>query len=324
MANRLGIREILRRQQEIPLIDVRSEHDDAAAYRIGSDQVLLATTDFFMPIVDDAAQFGRIAAANAISDIYAMGGHPILALAVLGWPIDKLPSELAGEVVRGAREVAAECGIVIAGGHSIDAPEPIFGLAVNGLVSEKNLRRNSTIEPNDILILTKPLGIGIHTTAMKRGMLKAEHSDIAVRTMLSVNKIGARLADLAGVHAMTDVTGFGLAGHLVEMITPRALAAQIDFAKLPLLPGLSEYVRDGIIPGGTKRNFESFGAMVLGIDDEYRRAVVCDPQTSGGLLISAAEAALPEVHAVFAEAGIPESCHVIGRILAQDSRVVVV
>lgn len=301
-----------------------AERDDAAAYRIADDQVLLATTDFFMPIVDDAVEFGRIAAANAISDIYAMGGRPILALAILGWPIDKLPAELAGEVMRGAREVAADCGITIAGGHSIDAPEPIFGLAVNGLVSEKNLRRNYTVEHNDILILTKPLGIGIHTTAMKRGVLKVEHSGIAVRTMLSVNKIGARLAELDGVHAITDVTGFGLAGHLIEMVTPRAMGARIDFARLPLLPGLREYICDGVIPGGTRRNFESFGAMVSGIDDDYRRAILCDPQTSGGLLIAAAEKTLPEIQAIFSEAGLPESCHAIGQILGDTHRVMVV
>ena len=306
------------------LIVGNSDRDDAAAYLLGEGQVLLSTTDFFMPIVDDPADFGRIAAANAISDIYAMGGRPILALAILGWPIDKLPAELAGEVMRGAREVASDCGITIAGGHSIDAPEPIFGLAVNGLVAAANLRRNSTVEAGDILILTKPLGIGIHTTAMKRGALKAEHHGVAVREMLTVNKIGSRLAELKGVHAITDVTGFGLAGHLLEMITPRQMAAQIEYASLPQLPGLSDYIRDGVVPGGTKRNFESFGARVSGIEDPVRQAIVCDPQTSGGLLVAVAEAALSEVKALFADAGMEERMRVVGKITGPGNGVSVV
>ncbi|MFO1479128.1 MAG: selenide, water dikinase SelD [Turneriella sp.] len=301
------------------LIVGNSDRDDAAAYLLGEGQVLLSTADFFMPIVDDAAEFGRIAAANAISDIYAMGGRPIMALAILGWPIDKLPAELAGEVMRGAREVAAECGITIAGGHSIDAPEPIFGLSVNGLVPTANLRRNSTVEANDILLLTKPLGIGIHTTAMKRGALKAEHEGLAVCEMLTVNKIGARLAELKGVHAITDVTGFGLAGHLLEMITPRGLGATVEFATLPQLPGLKEYIAAGVIPGGTKRNHQSFGGRVHGIDDPLRQAIVCDPQTSGGLLVAVAESALPEVKELFSNAGITERLHAVGRVTEGES-----
>jgi len=301
------------------LIVGNSDRDDAAAYLLGEGQVLLSTTDFFMPIVDDAAEFGRIAAANAISDIYAMGGRPILALAILGWPIDKLPTELAGEVMRGARELAAECGITIAGGHSIDAPEPIFGLSVNGLVSVVNLRLNSTVEANDILILTKPIGIGIHTTAMKRGALKVEHAGLAVREMLTVNKIGARLGELKGVHAITDVTGFGLAGHLLEMITPRGLGATVEFATLPQLPGLEEYIRDGVVPGGTMRNCASFGNRMRGIDDALRQAIVCDPQTSGGLLVAVAESALPDVKALFTDAGMAERLHVVGRVTEGES-----
>ncbi len=301
------------------LIVGNSDRDDAAAYLLGEGQVLLSTTDFFMPIVDDAKDFGRIAAANAISDIYAMGGRPIMALAILGWPIDKLAPELAGEVMRGAREIAAECGITIAGGHSIDAPEPIFGLSVNGLVPAANLRRNSTVEANDILILTKPVGIGIHTTAMKRGALKAEHEGLAVREMLTVNKIGARLAELKGVHAITDVTGFGLAGHLLEMITPRGFGATVEFDRLPQLAGLAEYITDGVIPGGTKRNHQSFGSRVHGIANPLRQAIVCDPQTSGGLLVAVAESALPEVKALFSDAGMAERLHVVGRVTEGES-----
>ena len=301
-------------QPSANLIVGNSDRDDAAAYLLGEGQVLLSTTDFFMPIVDDAKDFGRIAAANAISDIYAMGGRPIMALAILGWPIDKLPASIANEVIAGAREVAASCGITIAGGHSIDAPEPIFGLSVNGLVEAKNLKRNSTVEPGDLLILTKPLGIGIHTTALKRGVLNAEHAGLAVQQMLTLNLIGRRLAEFPEVHALTDVTGFGLAGHLLEMVTPRKLRAEIDFNTLPLLPGLQGYVAAGVIPGGTTRNFESFGAQIIGIDDLYRRGVVCDPQTSGGLLIAVKPSALGEIKNLFNEAGMRERFHPIGKI----------
>jgi selenide,water dikinase len=298
------------------LIVGNSDRDDAAAYLLGEGQVLLSTTDFFMPVVDDAKDFGRIAAANAISDIFAMGGRPIMALAILGWPIDKLSADVANAVIVGAREVASQCGITIAGGHSIDAPEPIFGLSVNGLVEAKNLKRNSTAESGDLLVLTKPLGIGMHTTAMKRGVLNAEHQGLAIAEMLTLNTIGRKLAELPAVHALTDVTGFGLAGHLFEMLTPRKLAAEIDFNALPLLPGLQGYAAAGVIPGGTTRNYDSFGHYVQGVEDMFRRAVVCDPQTSGGLLIALAPDALGAAKALFQEAGIATRCHVIGKISA--------
>lgn len=300
-----------------------SEKDDAAAYLLDGDQILLSTTDFFMPIVDDPKDFGRIAAANAISDIYAMGGNPVLALAILGWPLDKLPAAVAGSVMQGAREVAASCAITIAGGHSIDAPEPIFGLAVNGIVTRQALRRNSTVEVGDILVLTKSLGIGVHTTAMKRGALKAEHENLAVTEMLALNSIGGKLSRLEGVHAMTDVTGFGLAGHLLEMVTPRSLSAEIEFDALPLLPGLKDYIAEGVTPGGTERNYASFGAQITGVEDACRRAIVCDPQTSGGLLIALKESAVKEVEAVFNEEGIGGRFHRIGRICAGPVRLAV-
>ncbi len=312
--------EILKGNMVFPTANVivgNSDRDDAAAYLLGHDQVLLSTTDFFMPVVDDAFDFGRIAAANAISDIYAMGGRPILALAILGWPIAKLPVEVANRVIAGAREIAAEAGITIAGGHSIDAEEPIFGLSVNGLVSPKHLKRNSTAEAGDILILTKPLGIGIHTTALKKSLLKSEHEGLAVKEMTTLNKMGRELAELPGVHAITDVTGFGLAGHLLEMITPRKLSAEIEFARLPLLPGLEDYVTLKAVPGGTGRNFDSFGDRLTGVADEYRRAVVCDPQTSGGLLVAIKPDALKDVEAAFAKAGISDKMPVIGKIVSK-------
>ncbi|MBV6493428.1 MAG: Selenide, water dikinase [Turneriella sp.] len=283
------LEDILRDNVVAPTANVlvgNAEHDDAAAYLLGEGQVLLSTTDFFTPIVDKAYDFGRIAAANAISDIYAMGGRPILALAILGWPVDKLSTSLANEVIRGARDIAADCGITIAGGHSIDIPEPVFGLSVNGLVDTKHLKRNSTLEKGDVLLLTKPLGIGIHTTAMKQQKLKPEHEGLATQVMVHVNKVGALLGKEDAVHAITDVTGFGLAGHLLEMLTPRNLAARIDFNALPLLSGTREYLEEQIFPGGTTRNFKSFGGALEGVEDFFRRHVVCDPQTSGGLLVA--------------------------------------
>lgn len=309
--------EILKNNMVYPTANVivgNSDRDDAAAYLLEQNQVLLSTTDFFMPVVDDAYDFGRIAAANAISDIYAMGGRPILALAILGWPVAKLPVEVANQVIAGARAIAAEAGITIAGGHSIDADEPIFGLAVNGLVTPKNLKRNSTAEAGDILLLTKPLGIGIHTTALKKSLLKEEHVGLAVKEMTTLNKAGRELADIPGVHALTDVTGFGLAGHLLEMVTPRHLGAEVEFGKLPLLPGLAEYVALKAVPGGTQRNYQSFGNQLSGVEkesEEFRRAVVCDPQTSGGLLIAVAPEAVDAVQKT------APTAQVIGRILGK-------
>jgi selenide, water dikinase len=297
------------------LIVGNSDRDDAAAYLLDQDHVLLATTDFFMPVVDDPFDFGRIAATNAISDIYAMGGRPIMALAILGWPVDKLSAEIANQVVAGARAVAADCGISIAGGHSIDAPEPIFGLAVNGLVAASELKRNSTPEPGDLLLLTKPLGIGIHTTALKKGILKPEHSQLATDLMVQANKIGRDLARLPGVHAMTDVTGFGLAGHLLEMITPRNLGANIKFDALPLLPGLAAYIAAGAVPGGTNRNYESFSTSLEGVEEPLRRAIVCDPQTSGGLLVAASPGAIADVKALIEQVtGHDSQAAIIGEI----------
>lgn len=296
-----------------------TDRDDAAAYLLDADQVLLSTTDFFMPVVDDPRDFGRIAAANAVSDIFAMGGRPIMALAILGWPIEKIPAQVANEVIAGAREIAAECGFSIAGGHSIDSPEPIFGLSVNGLVSPKNLKRNSTAEPGDMLILTKPLGIGIHTTAMKKKLLKPEHTATAVSEMKRLNKIGRKLGEINGVHALTDVTGFGLAGHLLEMLTPRKLGATLRFGQLPLLPDLAEYIALGAVPGGTTRNFDSFSGQIQGIDIPIRRAILCDPQTSGGLLVAVAPDALSEVQRVMAANGMADRVTVIGEIVRSNN-----
>jgi len=264
--------------------------DDAAVYDIGNGRAIISTTDFFMPIVDDAFDFGRIASVNAISDVYAMGGKPLMAIAILGWPVNKVPAELAQKVLEGARAICAEANIPLAGGHSIDSPEPIFGLAVTGEVEIKNLKKNSTATEGCKLFLTKPLGVGIITTAQKKGIVKEEHFDLAKRSMLKLNSLGYELGKLDYVKAITDVTGFGLLGHLLEMCEGSHFSAEIEFSKVPLLHGnnekiniLDEYIEQKCIPGGTHRNWESYGRKISSLS-EYQKTVLCDPQTSGGLL----------------------------------------
>lgn len=272
--------------------------DDAAVYDLEDGRAVLSTTDFFKPIVDDPVDFGRIAAANAISDVYAMGGRPLMAISVLGWPLDKVPAEVAGQVIDGARTTCSEAGIPLAGGHSIDAPEPIFGLAVTGLVEIRHLKRNDTATPGCRLYLTKPLGVGILTTAQKKRLLKPEHEGIARDSMCRLNRIGSDLAGLSGVQAMTDVTGFGFLGHLVEMCLGSGVSAQVDFSAIPLLPHAEEYRALGCIPGGTWRNHRSYGHRIAPLPPE-RVEFLCDPQTSGGLLV----AVRPEADEEFQEIG---------------------
>ena len=262
-----------------------SSKDDAAAYDIGNGQVVLSTTDFFMPIADDPFDFGRIAATNAISDIYAMGGKPIMAIAILGWPVNILPPEVAQRVIDGGRQACADAGIMLAGGHSIDSPEPIFGLAVTGIVSKEQLKQNNTATAGCQLYLTKPLGVGILTTAQKQKKLLPEHEFFARDVMCQMNKIGAEVAHLAGVEAITDVTGFGLMGHLLEVCEGSGVNAVLYEQQIPLLPPVRDYIAQGCLPGGTTRNFESYGEKLAPLTDE-QRALFCDPQTSGGLLIA--------------------------------------
>lgn len=259
--------------------------DDAAVYRLDSGEVVISTTDFFMPIVDDPADFGAIASVNAISDVYAMGGTPLLAIAILAWPIDKLPPEIAGAVLQGAREACRRAGIPLAGGHSIDAPEPVFGLAVTGTARQENIRRNAGATPGAELYLTKPLGIGILTTAQKRGILREEDFQVAREWMLRLNDAGAAFGRLPGVVAMTDVTGFGLLGHLAEMCEGSGLGATIRYRDIPRIPGLERYLDQGSIPGGTQRNFKAYGHQVKPFEESWR-PILCDPQTSGGLLVA--------------------------------------
>lgn len=283
----------LTQELDSALLVGNSSRDDAAVYDVGNGLGIISTTDFFMPIVDDPFTFGKIAATNAISDIYAMGGKPIMAIAIFGWPIDKLPPEVAQQVIEGGRKVCKDAGITLAGGHSIDAPEPIFGLAVTGTIAIDQLKQNNTAKAGDHIFLTKPIGIGVLTTAQKNKKIKAGHLNIATDTMCQLNKIGAELAQLSGVNALTDVTGFGLAGHLREVCEGSGLKATIDFDKIPLLPHVNDYLDMGCSPGGAQRNFDSFGHVLADVT-QRQKEILCDPQTSGGLLVMVNEAGLDE------------------------------
>lgn len=293
--------------------------DDAAVYDLGDGSAIISTTDFFMPIVDDPFSFGRIAAANSISDVYAMGGTPLMAIAILGWPLDKLAPEVAQQVLEGGRSICEEAGIPLAGGHSIDSPEPIFGLAVTGRVEKTQLKRNDTAEEGCELFLTKPLGVGVLSTAQKQGKLKEEDAEIAPKTMMQLNKIGQELAQLKGVKAMTDVTGFGLLGHLVEMCEGSGLSAEIDLSKIPLLPKVKEYIDLGCIPGGTHRNWSSYGTKIQ-LKNEDDKLILCDPQTSGGLMIAVSSDGKEEVLNLLKKEGL--SVQSFGKIVARKSVVV--
>lgn len=285
--------------------------DDAGAYDLGDGQVLLSTTDFFMPIVDDPFQFGRIASANAISDIYAMGGRPVMAIAILGWPIDVLPAEVAGEVLEGSRSLCREAGVALAGGHSIDNREPIFGLAVNGLVELPNLKRNDQGKVGDLLYLTKPLGVGILSTAEKKGLLREEDLGRAAESMMGLNSIGAELGKIRGVHGMTDVTGFGVLGHLTEMCQGAEVGAVIEFGAFKQLTDLGYYLRAGAIPGGTTRNWESYGAQISEME-EHKRQILADPQTSGGLLLAVDREDQGRIEALFDQFGLQDFKEPVG------------
>lgn len=272
-------------QADPRLLVGNDKRDDAAVLDLGNGTALISTTDFFMPIVDDVYDFGRIASANAISDVYAMGGKPVMAIAILGWPIDKLPPEVAQRVLEGARAVCADAGIMLAGGHSIDCPEPVFGLAVSGMVNIGQLKQNSTATEGCRLYLTKPLGVGILSTAQKRGLLLEEDAAIALNSMVTLNKLGEIFGQMDAVKAMTDVTGFGLLGHLAEMCEGSGLSAEIHFDQIPLIKSLSYYLAQRCFPGGMQRNWNSYGHKVNPLTDE-QKYILADPQTSGGLLVA--------------------------------------
>lgn len=280
-----------------------ASRDDAAVFGLDEQTGIVSTTDFFMPIVDDPFDFGRIAATNAISDIYAMGGTPLMAIAILGWPVNQLPAAVAGEVIAGARSVCTAAGMPLAGGHSIDAPEPIFGLAVTGQVRRDQLKRNDTARPGARLYLTKPLGIGILTTAEKQKKLRPEDAGVARDLMCQLNSAGARFAALEGVQAMTDVTGFGLLGHLVEMAEGSGVLARIHEAQVPRIASVEHYLAQGCVPGGSGRNFASYGHKVAAMPKNWCN-LLCDPQTSGGLLVAVAPEAEAEFMTLAGELGL--------------------
>ena len=273
-------------KETFPLLLVGNESkDDAAVYDLGDGNCIVSTTDFFMPIVDDAKTFGAIASVNAISDVYAMGGEPVMAIAILGWPITKIPAEVAQRVLDGSREICRQAGIPLAGGHSIDCPEPVFGLAVTGKLKKEHLKQNNTAREGSLLYLTKQLGIGIVTTAQKKGIVSDNHLKTATDTMLTLNKFGSDLGKLSYVSALTDVTGFGLLGHLTEMCEGSNLSAELNFDAVPKFDFLDSYIQQKSMPGGTTRNWESYGHKISAITDQ-QKAILADPQTSGGLLIA--------------------------------------
>ena len=271
--------------------------DDAAVYQISEHQAIVATTDFFMPVVDDPFDFGRIAATNALSDVYAMGGRPIMALAVVGMPVDKMPIDVVQDILAGGAAVCTAAGIPVAGGHSIDSPEPVYGLVAIGLVDPSSVMRNSTAHAGDKIILTKGLGVGIYSAALKRQELDAPLYEEMVRSMTQLNAVGAEMGSIPGVHAMTDVTGFGLLGHLLEMCRGASLRAKVEFEALPLFAHAQHLAETGIGTGGANRNWKSYGHEIdLPTDaPEWWRGVLCDPQTSGGLLIACSRDSVPQV-----------------------------
>ena len=322
------LEEILHSQFTFPdnnLLVGNSSKDDAAVYDLGDGNALISTTDFFMPIVDDAFDFGRIAAANAISDIYAMGGKPIMSIALLGWPVDKLPSSLAKEVLEGARNICAKAGIALAGGHSIDSAEPFFGLSVNGLVSISDLKKNDAAKEGDVLFLTKPVGVGILSTAQKRGVLKEGDLKVLIDQMTTLNSAGELLGKIKGVTAMTDVTGFGIAGHLIEMAEGSGLSAELNYSRLCLTENAREYLSKRIIPDATYRNWNSYSSKISfekGVNVMEAFSILPDPQTNGGLLIAVDPGSVDQVKTLFKQNGLEKFAEPIGKFISKNEKLI--
>lgn len=303
------------------------KRDDAAVLLLNTDDALISTTDFFTPIVDDAYLFGKIAAANALSDVYAMGGRPTLALAILGWPVEKLPASLANQVIKGAIEVCREAGIPLAGGHSIDAVEPFFGLSVNGIVKQQHLKRNDSPNEGDYLFITKPIGIGILTTAAKRDVLLQEDEVSLHKVITKLNSLGAALGQFESVTAMTDVTGFGLAGHLLEMLGENELSAEIYADKIPLLPNLEYYMNKFIVPDATYRNWKAYHEQIEinpSVNGTHMFHILPDPQTNGGLMFTVKPEALQEMIDYLKSNNLEDFSAPIGRIISkQEKRIII-
>jgi selenide,water dikinase len=325
------LEQILQSNSSFPndkkLLVGNSSKDDAAVYDLGNGTALISTTDFFMPIVDDATDFGKIASANAISDVYAMGGKPLLAVAILGWPVEKLPVGLAQKVLEGAREICLQAGIPLAGGHSIDSTEPIFGLAVTGIVDIKNLKQNNTAKEGDYLFLTKPIGVGILATAQKRGLLSDKLLQLLTTQLTALNSIGEQLGKLTSVTAITDVTGFGLLGHLIEMAEGSNLSAEIYYNKLPILDGATDFLKQRIVPDATYRNWNSYNTKVSfdkGVNVLEAFNLLPDPQTNGGLLITVNSTKIEEVKERFTQNGLQNFIEPIGRFIRKEEKVILV
>ncbi|MGW8391690.1 selenide, water dikinase SelD [Pseudoduganella sp. HUAS MS19] len=296
--------------------------DDAAVYKLNDEQALIATTDFFMPIVDDPFDFGRIAATNAISDVYAMGGTPIMALALVGMPVNKLPIDVIGKIIKGGESICNEAGIPIAGGHTIDSVEPIYGLVVLGLVHPSKVKRNADAKAGDVLVLGKPLGVGVLSAALKKGVLGDEGYQAMIDNTTKLNKPGKALSELPGVHALTDVTGFGLLGHLLELARGAKLTARLNMSQIPLLPGVEKLAHDGFFTGASGRNWDAYGKDVLLSPHitQPQHTLLTDPQTSGGLLVSCDPSSVDAVLALFRSHGF-EHAAVIGEMAAGEPRV---
>ena len=323
--------EILKTNIVSPVYDKllvgNSSKDDAAAYDLGNGTALISTTDFFMPIVNDAYDFGRIASANAISDVYAMGGKPVMAIAILGWPVKTIPVAVAQKVLEGARAICAQANIPLAGGHSIDTPEPVFGLAVSGICNIKNLKQNNTAKEGDLLFLTKPIGVGIMATAEKREALSPAHHDIIIKQLTTLNSIGEVLGSIPGVNAMTDVTGFGLAGHLVELAEGSNLTAELYYSKVQKIEGVGDYIAQNIGPDATFRNWNGYGHKIdfdSNVDVAEAFKLLPDPQTNGGLLISVAESAKDTVIDLFKQHGLERFIEPIGKLIGKTDKVILV
>ena len=298
--------------------------DDAAVYRLNDTQALVATTDFFTPIVDDPYDFGRIAATNAISDVYAMGGKPILALALVGMPLEKLPTSVIRQILAGGESVCAEAGIPVAGGHSIDTLEPIYGLAAIGLVHPHRVKRNCEAHAGDALVLGKPLGVGILSAALKKGKLSEAGYRQMVEWTTKLNTPGEALGQMQEVHAVTDITGFGLAGHLLEVCRGSKLAAEVSFKELPIIAEALDWAKQGVATGASERNWKGYGAEVSMPKDaqEWQRKLISDPQTSGGLLVACAKDAVPQVLKIFSSKGFADA-RVIGKLSSGPAKLTV-